>query len=68
VSSARTLAAASCCSPHPSQPVGNHAQLLAGIDVRGDGGYIVVPPSTYACGPAVFLVQWYLQGNRKVRR
>jgi hypothetical protein len=48
--------------------VGNHAQLLAGIDVRGDGGYIVVPPSTYACGPAVFLVQWYLQGNRKVRR
>ena len=35
---------------HPGQPVSNRARLLPGIDVRGDGGYIVVPPSTHACG------------------
>ena len=35
---------------HPGEPVGNRARLLPGIDVRGDGGYIVVPPSVHACG------------------
>lgn len=35
---------------HPGEPVGNRARLLPGIDVRGDGGYIVVPPSIHATG------------------
>jgi len=35
---------------HPAEPVGNRARLLPGIDVRGDGGYIVVPPSQHATG------------------
>lgn len=31
---------------HPSQPVKNSASKLApNIDVRGDGGYVIVPPS-----------------------
>jgi hypothetical protein len=35
---------------HPGHPIGNRAGLQPGIDVRGDGGYIVVPPSTHASG------------------
>ena len=35
---------------HPGGTVGNRARLLPGIDVRGDGGYIVVPPSIHPTG------------------
>ena len=35
---------------HPGQPVGNRTGVRPGIDVRADGGYIVVPPSTHASG------------------
>jgi len=35
---------------HPGQPVGNRTRVQPGIDVRGDGGYIVVPPSIHATG------------------
>jgi len=36
---------------HPGTRVSNSAGLLGpGLDVRGDGGYIVVPPSLHACG------------------
>ncbi len=34
----------------PGGGVGNRAGMEPGIDVRGDGGYIVVPPSLHACG------------------
>jgi hypothetical protein len=33
---------------HPGHPVPNSAgQLAPGLDVRGDGGYVVIPPSTH---------------------
>lgn len=35
---------------HPGRPVGNRTNIAPGIDVRGDGGYIVAPPSIHPSG------------------
>lgn len=36
---------------HPGVDVSNFAGKLAGIDFRGDGGYVLLPPSQHAAGP-----------------
>ncbi len=33
---------------HPGVPVPNRTRVAPGLDVRGDGGYVVAPPSTHA--------------------
>ncbi len=35
---------------HPGARIGNRAAALSGIDVRGDGGYIIAPGSVHASG------------------
>lgn len=36
---------------HPGEPVRNSAGLLGpGLDIRGDGGYVIAPPSVHASG------------------
>jgi len=35
---------------HPGTPVKTEANVLPGIDVRGDGGYIIAPPSVHVSG------------------
>lgn len=40
---------------YPTQGIRNKTNLLPGIDIRGEGGYIVAPPSIHASGDAY---QW----------
>lgn len=35
---------------HPGWVVENHVELLTGVDVRADGGYVVAPPSVHPNG------------------
>ena len=35
---------------HPGGEIHNRTNIRPGIDVRGDGGYIVAPPSTHISG------------------
>lgn len=40
---------------HPGRTIKNKVGIAPGIDVRGDGGYIVIPPSCHSSGN---LYQW----------
>ena len=35
---------------HPGTPIQNRAGIIPGLDVRGDGGYVVAPPSIHPNG------------------
>lgn len=40
---------------HPGDVIGNRAGVLPGVDIRGDGGYVVAPGSTHESG---FVYAW----------
>jgi hypothetical protein len=35
---------------HPGEILRNRVGVVPGVDLRGDGGYVVAPPSIHACG------------------
>jgi hypothetical protein len=35
---------------HPGEPIKNRTNLVTGIDIRADGGYVVGPPSNHVSG------------------
>lgn len=43
----------------PSRPIGNRAGFVAGCDWRGEGGYVVAPPSIGANGSAYIFDPYY---------
>jgi putative DNA primase/helicase len=45
---------------HPGTEVRNKAGFLPGLDIRGDGGYVIAPPSLHACGG---MYEWELSSH-----
>ncbi len=39
----------------PDQPIGNKTGVIPGVDIRGEGGYVIAPPSVNGVGKAY---QW----------
>lgn len=45
---------------HPGFAFSNKVGILPGVDVRGDGGYIIAPPSMHECG---IRYRWHEDGH-----
>lgn len=49
---------------HPGWTVTNDVDFLPGVDVRGDGGYVVAPPSTHPNGSKYEWLTLNQEGSR----
>lgn len=53
---------------HPGAPVANRVALRPGIDVRGDGGCVVAPPSLHPSGMRYAWLPGHAPGERPLAR
>lgn len=47
----------------PAEPIPTRTRVLSGVDIRGDGGYVIAPPSLHASGKQY---QWEIEPCEKL--
>jgi len=51
---------------HPGENIVNRVNVLPKMDIRGDGGYVVAPPSIHPEGHVYQLFAWHTSANGQI--